>query len=106
MAKKKTKAKKQASFEDLMTRLEEIAGELESGELGLEKAIGRYEEGVKCYKQCHRILSNAEKKVEILTKGQNEELRAEPFGETDDEGEAAEDDAGAGEADEGSASLF
>ena len=106
MAKKKTRAEKQPSFEELMTRLEGIAGELESGELGLEKAIGRYEEGVKCYKQCHRILSSAEKKVEILTKGKNGELRAEPFGETDEEGDAPENDSGGDEAVEEDGSLF
>ena len=106
MAKKKTKTEKQPSFEELMTRLEEIAGELESGELGLEKAIGRYEEGVKCYKQCHSILSSAEKKVEILTHRQNGELRAEPFEDADEEGDTPEDDSGEGEAAGEDGSLF
>ena len=86
MTRKKKQTEEQPSFEELMERLEDIAGELEAGELGLEKAIARYEEGVKCYKQCHRILSSAEKKVEILTRGEDGELEPKPF-----EGAAVED---------------
>jgi exodeoxyribonuclease VII small subunit len=81
MGKKKKETQEQPSFEELMGRLEEIATELESGELGLEKAIERYEEGVTCYKLCHRILTGAEKKVEILTRKGDGELEAEPFEE-------------------------
>jgi exodeoxyribonuclease VII small subunit len=85
----KRKTEKQPSFEDLMERLEEIAAELESGELGLQKAIERYEEGVRCYGECHRILTSAEKKVEILTRTQEGTLEAKPFeeaAEPDEEG--------------------
>ena len=102
MAKKK-KTEKQPSFEDLMGRLEGIAGQLESGELGLEEAIERYEEGVTCYTQCHKILSGAQKKVEILTRGPGGELEAEPF-----EGAADEEDPDGDETsdDEDDGSLF
>ena len=89
MAKKKPD-EKQLSFEQMMSRLEEITAELESGELPLEKAIERYEEGVKCYKECHRILASAEKKVEILTKSADGSLEAEPFEEAPEE--ASEDE--------------
>ena len=95
MAKKKADDKA-PSFEEMMQKLEEIAGELESGELPLEKAIERYEEGVRCYKECHRILAGAEKKVELLTKSADGELEAEPFEE--EEAEASADE---GEADDG-----
>jgi len=64
-----------------MARLEEIADQLESGELPLEAAIERYEEGVTCYKQCHKILTGAEKKVEILTRTDEGELVTKPFDE-------------------------
>jgi len=81
MGKKKKTTEEQPSFEKLMERLEEIATELESGELGLETAIERYEEGVKYYRLCQRILTGAEKKVEILTRNSSGELEAEPFEE-------------------------
>jgi len=93
MGKKKKTTPEQPSFEDLMGRLEAIATELESGELGLEKAIERYEEGVTCYKLCQRILTGAEKKVEILTRKADGELEAEPFEEETgaEENESVED---------------
>jgi exodeoxyribonuclease VII small subunit len=92
MGKKKKSDEKQSSFEEMLGRLEAIAGELESGELPLEKAIERYEEGVTCYRECHRILTSAEKKVEILTKNADGELVAEPFEEEEAEGSADEDE--------------
>ncbi len=91
MAKKK-KDESQPGFEQMMARLEEIAGELESGELPLEKAIERYEEGVTCYKECHRILAGAEKKVEILTKSADGSLEAEPFEEEEEASSVDETD--------------
>ena len=78
---KKRPDEKPPSFEQMMSRLEEITSELESGDLPLEKAIERYEEGVTCYRECHRILAGAEKKVEILTKSADGTLEAEPFEE-------------------------
>lgn len=88
-------AKKKQSFEEMMAKLEEIATELESGDLPLEKAIERYEEGVGCYKECHRILAGAEKKVELLTKSADDGLEAEPFegDDAEDEKEDKDDDA-------------
>ena len=91
MAKKKA-GEKALSFEEMMAKLDEIATELESGELPLEKAIERYEEGVGCYKECHRILAGAEKKVELLTKSADGALEAEPFEGDDDEASADETD--------------
>ena len=61
MAKKKT-------FEDSLNELEEIAGELEAGDLPLEKAIAKYEQGVKAYKACRKFLDDARKRIEILVK--------------------------------------
>lgn len=97
MAKKRTD-EKPLSFEQMMARLEEITAELESGDLPLEKAIERYEEGVTCYRECHRILAGAEKKVEILTKSADGSLDAEPFEE--EPAEASEDESEEEEKDE------
>jgi exodeoxyribonuclease VII small subunit len=98
MAKKKKSTKKTPTFEEQMTTLEEIADELESGELGLEQAIARYEEGVKCYRRCHKILAEAEKKVEVLTRAADGGLEARPFDE--EEAPVAEDDDAAEDDDE------
>ena len=91
MPPKKKKTRPEPTFEEQMTRLEAIAVELESGELGLEKAIGRYEEGVKCYRECHKTLSSAEKKVELLTRTTSGALKTEPF-DTDDADDDADDE--------------
>mgnify|MGYP006273703331 CR=1 FL=1 len=60
MAKKKT-------FEDAMTQLEKIVQELESGDLELEKALKKFEEGVQLSKFCFDKLEETEKKISLLT---------------------------------------
>ncbi len=60
-------------FEAQLIKLEKIVQELESGELGLEKSLESFEEGVKLYKSCKTTLSRVEKKVAKLTEGLREE---------------------------------
>ena len=54
------------SFEELMKSLEEIASQLEKGDLNLEESISKFEEGKKLSKKCNEIIENAEKKITIL----------------------------------------
>ena len=54
-------------FEKALSDLEKIVEELESGELSLDEALKRYEEGVKLSRSCAKKLSEAEKKIEVLT---------------------------------------
>ncbi len=54
------------SFEDSLTRLEKLVAELEEGELPLDEAIGRFEEGLKLVKTCRSRLEEAELKVKKL----------------------------------------
>lgn len=49
-------AEKKMTFEQAMTRLEEIVSQLENGEHTLEDALSLYEEGVKRMKQCVSML--------------------------------------------------
>ncbi|MDY0169325.1 MAG: exodeoxyribonuclease VII small subunit [Thermoguttaceae bacterium] len=82
MAKKQPAADdgKQPRFEQAIERLEAIVRALEEGELGLEEALGRYEEGVKMLRHAHALLERAERRVELLT-GVDSEGRpqTEPF---------------------------
>jgi len=55
------------SFEQAIAALEKIVHELEEGQLGLDQAVGRYEAGVKLLKQCHGLLAQAERRIELLT---------------------------------------
>ncbi len=69
MAKKPpaTDESQQPRFEQAIERLEAIVRALEEGELGLEEALGRYEEGVKMLRIAHTLLERAERRVELLT---------------------------------------
>ena len=50
------------NFEESIEKLENIAIELEKGELSLEESLTKFEEGMKLSKQCNEIIENAEKK--------------------------------------------
>jgi len=65
-------------FEDCLERLEKIVGELEKGEVPLEKSLTLFEEGMQLSATCRKQLEEAEGKVEILLK-QNGKLQTEPF---------------------------
>ena len=50
------------TFEQSMKQLEQIVQELESGDLPLEKAIKKFEEGIQLSKSCSKMLDETEKK--------------------------------------------
>ena len=64
----KDKAAKQSelTFEQALSRLEEIVSRLESGEEGLDEAIALFEEGTKLSRLCQEKLSQAQMKIEKL----------------------------------------
>jgi exodeoxyribonuclease VII small subunit len=64
---KNNSAETELSFEQALARLEQIARDLEDGNLGLEESLTCYEEGVKRLKTCHRMLAQAERKIELLS---------------------------------------
>jgi len=66
-------------FEKAMQRLEHIVEELEKGELDIDKSLEIFEEGIKMSRLCSKKLSEAEAKIEKLTKDQKGELVAELF---------------------------
>jgi exodeoxyribonuclease VII small subunit len=67
-----------ANFEECLQRLEKIVGELEKGDVPLERALTLFEEGIQLSNSCRKELEEAEGKVEILLK-QNGKLQPEPF---------------------------
>jgi exodeoxyribonuclease VII small subunit len=58
--------KKPLDLEKAMGELEEIAEQLESGELTLDKSLQQFEKGVKLSRECQSALTEAEQKVQIL----------------------------------------
>ena len=59
-------AKKSVNLEKSLADLETLVDELESGDLPLEKAMKKFEEGIKLTRLCQTALKEAEQKVEIL----------------------------------------
>lgn len=53
-------------FEKKLSRLEEIVGKMESGDITLEESLKFFEEGVKLSRECNTQLSQAEQKVKML----------------------------------------
>ncbi len=59
---------KSINLEKALADLEGLVEELESGDLPLEKAMKKFEEGIKLTRRCQKALKDAEQKVEILLK--------------------------------------
>ena len=54
------------SFEQAMEQLEKIVEELEAGDLPLDKAMQKFEEGMELTRFCTRKLDETEKKINLL----------------------------------------
>ena len=54
------------SIESRLTELEAILEELESGDLELDQALKKFEQGVKLSRECQKTLEDAELKIKIL----------------------------------------
>ena len=75
------------SFEKALADLEQIVSKLEKGGISLNESLALFEKGVKLARFLRTELEKAERKVEILIKGSDGQLIAEPFEE-----ELSEDD--------------
>lgn len=82
-----TAKKKFKDFESALTRLEEITEDLESGEKSLEESISLFTEGLDISKFCDEKLSEAEKKIKIITETNGELIEEDFETEVDEEGE-------------------
>ncbi len=76
-------ASKKLNLEKALSDLEAIVDELESGELPLERAMKKFEEGIKLTRGCQSALKDAEQKVEVLLKSAGGE-QLEDFEPDDD----------------------
>ena len=57
------------TFEQSLTRLEQIVRQMERGDVPLEQALALFEEGTGLVSSCTKLLDEAELKVVQLTKG-------------------------------------
>jgi exodeoxyribonuclease VII small subunit len=72
------------NFEATLEELEGIVAKLEAGDLPLEQSLELFERGVHLSRECQKRLDEAERKVEILVKGEDGQLTPLPFEEPED----------------------
>jgi exodeoxyribonuclease VII small subunit len=75
-------------FEDSLNKLEKIVSQLEEGDISLEESLKLFEEGIRLSRLCNQKLDEAEKRVEILLKGEDGTLKAKPFAPLVNSGQA------------------
>lgn len=73
------------SFEASLNKLEKIVSQLEGGKLSLEESVKTFQEGMKLSLSCQKLISDAKKKIELLTKGDDGLPKRETFKEGDEE---------------------
>ena len=78
------KKEKNLNFEEAIKNLEQIASELEKGDLDLEASVSKFEEGMELSKKCNSLLENAEKRISILLKD-GDKIKEENFIQEDNE---------------------
>jgi|YelNatPaOPRAMG01_1025707.scaffolds.fasta_scaffold208915_1 exodeoxyribonuclease VII small subunit len=66
-------------FEEALNKLERIVAKLEDGEISLEESLKLFEEGIRLSRFCNQKLDEAEKKVEILLKDKDGEIKPHLF---------------------------
>lgn len=71
-------SKEENNFEELMVKLEEITGKLETDKLTLDESVTLFEEGMKISKECNKKLEDAEKRITMLIEA-NDEIKEEDF---------------------------
>lgn len=70
---------KTMSFEQSMTRLEQIVKLLEKGDAPLAESMGLFEEGAGLVRSCEKLLEQAEQKVVMLQKRPDGTPEEKPF---------------------------
>lgn len=73
------KLPKNLKFEDALARLEAIVSAMESGEIGIEESISRYEEAMALATHCRQILDAAELRIQQIQADASGRLTATPF---------------------------
>ena len=67
-----------AEFEDAVSELESLVEALETGDVSLEQALGKFERGVTLARECQQTLKHAELRVDQL-RGESEDAKPSAF---------------------------
>lgn len=71
---------KKESYEEMLTKLQDILNNLETDELNLEESMKSYENGVKLVNNIYKILDSYEAKISII-KDEKEVEFSESYGD-------------------------
>lgn len=72
-------------FEDALKKLEKIVEDLEAGNLTLDEALKKYQEGIELSRVCSQRLDSVKKKIEVLTKNKKGDFELKPLEDTKEE---------------------
>jgi exodeoxyribonuclease VII small subunit len=94
-----SKPAKRLKFEEAMQRLDAIVEAMESGEIGVEESIAKYEEAMGLAAHCRQILDQAEQRIQKIQLDAAGQPQVTPFetpeptpGEDDEHGQQADDE--------------
>ena len=70
---------KELTFEEAIENLEKIVGDLETGELSLDKSVENFKKGMELSNYCNKLLDDAEKTISILVEQKDGSIKEENF---------------------------
>ena len=65
---------KSPSLEDTFDKLEDILGQMESGELTINESFKKYKEGIELVKKCSLMIDKVEKEMIIINDDKDSEM--------------------------------
>lgn len=66
------KSKNTFHIESALAELEALVAKMEKGQLSLEDSLASFEKGIQLTKDCQKALTDAERKVKILTESSDQ----------------------------------
>jgi exodeoxyribonuclease VII small subunit len=74
----------EVKFEEALKKLEKIVEDLEGGDLSLDEALKKYQEGIELSRLCSLRLESAKKKIDALVKNKKGEFELKSFDPSDE----------------------
>ena len=66
----------ESSFEERLSRVQEIIGKIENGKMPLEESVREYERGMKMLQELDRELGEMNRRLTVLKDGKEQEMQA------------------------------
>jgi exodeoxyribonuclease VII small subunit len=66
-------------FEEDLAELESLVAQIDSGELSLEESINSFEQGVGLVRALNQKLDEVDRRIEVLTRASQDQLKSTPY---------------------------